>query len=334
MTSNPTIRSVEFRRERQGSWKELEKLVDAVERRGLSTLSERDLLQLPTLHRAAVSSLSVARAISLDRNLLEYLEALTARSYFSVYGVRRRPLAVLWNFLARSFPQAVRHAAPQMTLSAALLLAGVLVGFVLTQLDLDRYWSFVAPGMASGRDPAASSEFLREILYANDFDGSDYLASFASFLFTNNAQVGILCFALGFAVGIPVFYLLFTNGLILGAMSALYHSRGMALDWWGWILPHGVTELGAIVLCGGAGFLQARAVVFPGRRTRLASLAKAGGQASLIVIGACGMLFLAALIEGFFRQLVHDVPTRYALATLTTLFWAAYFSLAGRGRRA
>ena len=71
------------------------------------------------------------------------------------------------------------------------------------------------------------------------------------------------------AVVIPVFYLLFSNGVMLGAMSALYHSRGMALDWWGWILPHGVTELLAIVLCGAAGLVQGQAVVFPGRRTRL-----------------------------------------------------------------
>lgn len=327
-------RSVEFRRERERSWKELERLVAVVERGGLAALNERDLLRLPTLHRAAVSSLSVARAISLDRNLLEFLEALTARSYFCVYGVRRRPLAVVWEFAARGFPRAVRGAAPQMWLSATFLLLGTVVGFVLTRVDLANYWSFVDFGMAQGRDPAASDETLRDVLYASELDSSELLARFASFLFTHNAQVGILCFALGFAAGVPVFYLLFVNGLSLGAMSALHHARGLGLDWWGWVLPHGVTELGAIVLCGGAGLMQARALLFPGRRTRMASLAAEGRRAGLVVIGACGMLFFAALIEGFFRQLVRDVPVRYAVTVTSALLWALYFARAGRRQHA
>lgn len=330
MNGAATSPSVEFRRERQRSWRELEKLVERVERDGLGALSEADLLRLPALHRAAVSGLSVARAISLDKNLLEYLEALTARSYFCVYGVRRRPLAVLFAFAARDFPRAVRRAAPQVGLSALFLLLGVLAGFALTALDLDRYYSFVDPGLAAGRDPAATDSELLEPLYADEFSAPDTLANFASFLFSHNAQVSILCFALGFAAGIPVFYLLFTNGLMLGAMSALHHARGLGLDWWGWVLPHGVTELTALVLCGGAGLLQARALLFPGRSTRLASLAAAGREAAVIVVGACALLFLSALIEGFFRQLVHSIEVRYALVASSALACALYFTCAGR----
>ena len=39
--------------------------------------------------------------------------------------------------------------------------------------------------------------------------------------------MGILSFALGFLVGLPSFLLLFYNGLILGAFTALFHSRGL-----------------------------------------------------------------------------------------------------------
>src|SRR5690606_25173830 len=75
-------RSVGFRREREASWQRLERIVARVERQGLRSLNEAELLALPSLHRAAMSALSVARAISLDRNLLEFLESLTARSHF------------------------------------------------------------------------------------------------------------------------------------------------------------------------------------------------------------------------------------------------------------
>lgn len=69
-----TLKSAAFRAEREGSWRELERLLEEVQRGGIHALGPRELSRLPLLYRAAVSSLSVARAISLDRNLLEYLE--------------------------------------------------------------------------------------------------------------------------------------------------------------------------------------------------------------------------------------------------------------------
>jgi uncharacterized membrane protein SpoIIM required for sporulation len=158
------------------------------------------------------------------------------------------------------------------------------------------------------------------------------LATFASFLFTNNARIGMLAFALGFLAGLPVFLLLFVNGLTLGAFAALYHGRGLSLDFWGWILPHGITELGAVVLCGGAGLVLAQALVFPGRSTRLRNLAAGGRRAAVVVIGAVMLFFIAGLIEGIFRQTVQSVPVRYAVAAATLAWWTFYFGWVGRAR--
>ena len=83
------LKSYEFRKERESAWRQLEILVDQAERKGVDSLSGADLRRLPQLYRNALSSLNVARAISLDKNLLDYLQALCQRSYFCVYGVRR-----------------------------------------------------------------------------------------------------------------------------------------------------------------------------------------------------------------------------------------------------
>jgi uncharacterized membrane protein SpoIIM required for sporulation len=328
----PVTRSVAFRRDREASWRRLESLCARVESRGIGTLGERELLELPTLHRAAVSALSVARAISLDRALLEYLEALTARSHTCVHGIRQDLGRALFEFATRTFPAAVRAAAPQVMLAGLALLVGVATGFAMTSADVDTYDAFVGPEMAQGRDPTASTEDLREMLYADE-DFGDALVTFATFLFQHNTQVGILCFGLGFALGIPVLWLLFTNGLSLGAMSALHHRLGLSVDWWGWVLPHGVTELLAIVLCGAAGLLQGRAVLMPGRRTRSAALRAAGREAGVIVLGCVGLFLVAALLEGLFRQLVHSVPLRYSVVAATGLCWLGYFLRCGRSAR-
>src|SRR5262249_13379010 len=105
-----TLKSSEFRRTREAGWRDLERLIDAAEKRGVRALAPDDLQRLPLLYRAALSSLSVARAIALDRNLLLYLENLSLRAFFVVYGPRSALLEGAMHFLRTDFPAAVRAA--------------------------------------------------------------------------------------------------------------------------------------------------------------------------------------------------------------------------------
>jgi len=50
------------------------------------------------------------------------------------------------------------------------------------------------------------------------------------------------------------------------------------------------------------------------------------------VLGAVCLFLLAALIEGFFRQLVHGELLRYLVTVASTLLWLWYFTLCGRGQ--
>ncbi len=324
-----TLKSYEFRRERERSWAELERLVDRVERRGIRSLEAPDLARLPVLYRSALSSLSVARAVTLDRNVLDYLESLTGRAYFCVYGTRRHLAEAARSFFQERFPRAVRRFRRHVALAALFLVLGAVAGACLTAADPDRFYSFVSGGMAQDRNPAASTSSLREALYHEE-GAADRLSAFATFLFTHNARIGILAFALGFAAGLPVFFLLFANGLVLGAFAWLYGSRGLSLEFWAWVLPHGLTELFAVVLCGAGGLVLASSLVFPGRHGRLKNLALRGREAGVLVLGAVFLLFGAGLIEGIFRQTVHDVATRCVVAVATAIGWTAYFVLVGR----
>lgn len=324
------MKSAQFRREREMLWRELELVLDHIDRKGFSGLTPDQLVRLPTLYRTAVSSLSVARGISLDQNLLDYLENLAGRAYVLTYSSHRRPGEAVAAFASRRLPRIVRSHWRHFLLSVATMLAGVLTGSFLTTADLERYYTLVPAHVAQGRDPASSVESLREPLYPEERVGLDSLNVFASFLFTHNAKIGILCFALGFLAGVPVIVLLFFNGLTLGAMAALYQARGLGPEFWAWILPHGVTEMLAVCLCGTAGLALAGALIFPGELSRLDNLASHGRRIALIVAGAIVLFFIAALIEGFFRQMVHAPAARWSLAAATLALWAAYFGLAGR----
>lgn len=318
------LRSLRFRLERQSTWERLDGLLTQIEKRSPASLSDEDMLAIPALYRATLSSLSVARATSLDAALVDYLEALCARAYFFVYGPRTTLMERVADFFSRGWPWAVRAMWRETIASTLIMLAGAAAAFFLVKNDPAFFFSFVPQELAGGRDPTASAEELRATLY-QQLDPQASLATFAAFLFTHNAQISIFSFALGVAFCLPSVLLIAYNGATLGAMFAIFEGHGLALQFGGWIFIHGVTELFAIILSGAAGIRIGWAVAFPGARTRLQAAEHAGREGGLAMIGVVIMLMVAGLLEGFARQLIQLDLARWSIAGVSAVLWAVYF---------
>jgi len=326
------LKSQRFRAEREGDWRRLEGLLNRVERGSVATLSDEELLALPVLYRQALSSLSVARATSLDHSLIDYLESLSTRAYFFVYGTRAGLRQRLALFFAETWPAAVKGLWRETLVSFAITAVAAIVGYLLVASDPGWFGGLVPGALTEGRDPTASTKYLHDTLYHSEAKAS--LAVLASFLFSHNAQIAIFAFALGFAFCLPTAFLLADNGLTLGAFFWLFGSRGLAFQLGGWLFIHGVTELFAIILGGAAGFRIGWRVAFPGDKTRLDAAAEAGRAAAPVIAGVVLMLVVAGLLEGFARQLITNDAGRYAVALSTLVIWLGYFYLPRRRRRA
>lgn len=317
------LKSQRFRRAREDDWRRLERLMDKAEKGSISRLTDAEILAIPILYRSTLSALSVARETSLDRDLIGYLETLAARAYFFVYGSRSTLQDRLGGFFSTDWPAAVRGLWRETLVSAGLMLFGALVAGWLVMIEPEWFYAFVPGDLAGGRDPAASTESLRATL--DGVEDAQGLSLFATFLFTHNAQVALLAFALGFALCLPTGMLILYNGATIGAFVALFASRGLGLEVGGWLLIHGVTELFAVVLAGAAGLRIGWSVAFPGRRRRLDAATEAGRMAGIVMGGVVVMLLLAGLLEGFGRQLITDTTLRYAVALASAVIWGAYF---------
>jgi uncharacterized membrane protein SpoIIM required for sporulation len=328
------LRSSEFRKRREQVWRELEEFTGRVEKHGVRSLTPSELQRLPLLYRSTVSSLSVARSIALDRNLLIYLENLSLRAYLAVYGPRQRFFEGLGDYLSSGLPAAVRSAAWHFLVAALAMIAGIAAGFILTANDEEWYNTLVPGELAGGRNAGSSADDLRKVLFAPYPGFMESFAKFANFLFQHNTMVSILTFATGVAAGVPTLMLLVYQGLIVGAFVALHYHRGLLIDCVGWLTIHGVTELSAIILSGAAGLMIAEKILFPGRYSRVESVARQGRTAALVAIGAIFMLFFAAILEGIFRQLIQSTELRFAIGAATGVIWLSYFLLAGREREA
>jgi uncharacterized membrane protein SpoIIM required for sporulation len=328
------LKSSEFRKGREEGWRELERLVDRVERRGMRALTLEELQRLPILYRATISSLSVARTIALDRNLLLYLESLALRAFLVVYGPRANPWQGLRAFFGSDLPAAVRSARWHILIATLALLVGAVVGFWLTVQDEAWFTSLVPSGLAGGRGPSSTrAELYDKEIFAPWPGAAESFGIFANVLFSHNTLVGIFTFGLGMAAGIPTMMLTVYQGLPLGAFIALHHNRDLTVDFLGWLAIHGVTELGALILFAAGGLVIAEKILFPGRYSRLENLAMHGRLAAQMAAGAVIMLFVAAILEGGFRQLVQSTPLRFAIGFGVGALWLAYFCFAGRGGR-
>jgi len=324
------LRSDRFRLEREADWKRLEDIVTRMEKGRMSRLSDDDILALPVLYRTVASSLAVARETSLDAATLAYLESLAQRAWFLVYGPRVGLWGWLRRFLGGEWGRAVRGIGPDILIALAAMIAGTLVGWLLVSADPEWYGALIPDGLSDVRRPGADAETLRRTLYGDQ--GKSGLGLFAAALFNNNAQVSILAFALGFAFAIPSLLLLVHNMATLGAMLWLFGRAGLLPDLVAWLMIHGTTELFAILLAGVAGIHVGRAIAFPGEAATLDAAAAAGRRAAQVMAGVVLMLIIAAILEGFFRQLVQDPVGRVAIGSFMLVFWIGYLFVWRRGR--
>lgn len=331
MDDQDLIRSARFRQEREADWRRLETLVQEAERKGLQHMAFAETRDLASLYRQATTSLAIAREISLDKALLGYLEALTARAYLCVYAPQQRLGGLLQRFLTQGAPRAMRRSWLFILLGFLCLGLGTLSGYLLYFENADWYYVFMPTDLAGGRGPHATTEALRSVIY-DETPVKSGLGAFATYLFSHNTRIAIFVFGLGVFACAPAILLTFYNGLSIGAFIALHADRGLGLDLAGWLSIHGVTEISAICVACGGGLQLGAAVMFPGDKSRAEALRHAGHDAVKLALVAALMLVAAALLEGFGRQLVQDLTARLVIGWSVGALWLAWFVFGGRGR--
>ncbi|MCY3021945.1 MAG: stage II sporulation protein M [Planctomycetota bacterium] len=305
-------------------WEELEKLV-ARARRSIRDLSPEELARLDVLYRRTTVHLAQVATRTRDASLARYLNDLTAAAHSVIYlPPRGAPLKSAWAFVHDGFARAVARSWRYHAIAAGLILLGAIIAYFAVQQDQAAAYALLPEG--EFRQPGASREQLLQALRYGRDEGSGQKFAFASFLFSHNLQVGLLSLALGVLAAVPSVILLIYNGMMLGAFTAVHHGSGIYVEYWAWIIPHGVTEIGAIVLCGGIGLQLGRAVVCPGRFTRAESLRRSGVEAMWTTLGVAGMLVVAAVIESYLRQSHLPTASRLVFAAGTFVFWASYFA--------
>ena len=318
--------------DREESWQRFEALLVKAEKRGLKSLSDDDLQAFGALYRRTAVHLSQMRTRTEEKRLIAYLNGLVARGHALIYVSRPRiSFRSVFRLFLRDFPRTFMETLPFQAVSICLLLVSLTVSFLATTANPENGYAFLSAGDI--RAPGSDTGDLRDLLHHGRESSAGYRTFFSSFLFSHNTRVGILAFASGIFLCIPTLILITYNGLMLGAMSAVYHNADLAVAWWAWILPHGVTELLAISIMSAAGLLLGYSLIDPEGRPRIQALSRRGKQAAVLVVGVLPLFLFAALVEGFLRQSGLSNPARFSFAVVSFAFWVVFFAIGSKRER-
>ncbi len=290
-----------FLHERSQRWDRLATLLDKAEQAPERDLGPDGMRELLRLYRLTSSDLNEARSLTADPEILERLNALAGRGYRFIYrrrrggGVPRRVGA----FIAREVPEAFQRHGTAVLAAVGALLLGAFFGAAAVLVRPQTAEDFI-PEQFFTQSPRERVEEIEknEERIANVEDA----AMFSSELYTHNIQVSFLAFSLGALTLAGGLWILFYNGIILGAVAASYFLDGVTVFFLAWVGPHGALELPAIALAGAAGLAAGRALLLPGQLSRGASVRQVFPRVWRMMVGTMLILVVAGLIEGSFSQ--------------------------------
>jgi uncharacterized membrane protein SpoIIM required for sporulation/uncharacterized RDD family membrane protein YckC len=288
--------------------------------RAVRRLPPAALRELLVGHRSITADLARAQSMGADPGTVERLNRMAIGGHVLIYGhakTARRTRG--WGWIT-AFPRAVRADAWAIALSALIFFCPALISSIAVRLDASVAYDLVGPEFydfhpASDASLHAFPQLMRPVV--------------ASSVMTNNLQVAIFAFAFGLSAGIGTAYLLVMNGIHLGSVIGWLGMQGQARSLWGWVMPHGGTEILAIIIAGASGFLIAKGMLCPGQLKRTAALRVNAGRALALELGSMAMLVVAGIIEGFVSPSALGYAPRMVFASVMIVLWVCFFGWVG-----
>jgi uncharacterized membrane protein SpoIIM required for sporulation len=316
-----TMISTYWLEKRQSHWKRLEQLLDQVQKAGLRSLTQLELKELGLLYRQAAADLSTLREDPTGKSYSRFLNLILSRAHNIIYAGEKSSARGIVHFYRYRYPQIFRDNLRLITMAFLLFAAGSVAGMLLALTQPDYMRLFLSPRMM---ETIERHKMWTDSIFS-------VAPAVSSRIMTNNITVSFVAFAWGITAGAGTVLSMVFNGLLLGVVGTACWLNDMSLSLWSFVAPHGVLELPAIFIAGGAGLRLAQGMLFPGLLSRQDSLAKAGGEAVRLLMGIVPILIIAGLIEGFISPSTLAWPWKFALAGSTAVIFFSYLAFCARG---
>jgi uncharacterized membrane protein SpoIIM required for sporulation len=300
-------------------WEALDQAVVAFNRqRGPQNASELEALH--ELYLKVTQHLSFCQTYFPHVQTTAYLNELAVRAHNTLYRDQITSRQQIKTFFSHTFLRLLVERWKFIAVSCLLFMLGGLAGFISVLTEPLNFYALLPQEITAGIDPSRLGQYEYAI----------NSAEISAFIMTNNIQVAILAFAGGATLGLLSVYILLFNGLIIGALAAVFWQFGYFYEFWAFIVPHGMIELVAIFIAGSSGLLMGYKVLVPGTYPRIYQLKKQAFESAQLLLGTLPLFVLAGLIEGFITPVAIPLEAKYAVAGLTVLGLFLYIYLGSR----
>ena len=294
------------------TWKELENFFPKLNKRGVKSLPSGEVKRFLHIFRLSSHHLAYVRTHFPKSNLEVYLNSLVGKSHSHVYAVRKISPGSFIRYISCGFPRLLKENAMYILYSFGFFALGGIIAMLLVYINTDNA-SFFLP-----------VDLIGNIKSGKAGGGQWNYPLMSSYIMVNNISVSLRAFVFGVTLGLGTIFVLFQNGALLGALTALIYMYGDPVGYWSLILPHGVIELAAIFISGAAGLVIGKSMLLPGEYTRKHSLIIGTKSSVSLIPGVVVMLIIAGIIEGFFTPLDISAVSKLIFAAVTAVVLIVY----------
>ncbi|NQX78057.1 stage II sporulation protein M [Gilvibacter sp.] len=255
------------------------------------------------------NDLAYAQTYFPESKTLQYLNSLTSQAHQQIYKNKKEDKNRVISFWKEEFPLFFyQH---QRTLLYAFLVfaAAIFIGAISSLYDDtfvrlilgDRYVNETLNNIENGNPTA---------IYGTGSEWGTFLA-----ITVNNIRVSILAFAFGVITSVGSAYILFSNGVMVGAFFTMFANNEVFWQASKNIMLHGAIELSVIVVAGCAGMVMGNGILFPKTFSRRLSFVRAAKDGLKIVVSTFPFFIIAGFIEGFITR-YNEMPVWLALVII------------------
>ncbi|MBX2964692.1 MAG: stage II sporulation protein M [Cyclobacteriaceae bacterium] len=284
------MREAAFVKRNQQRWQEIEQVLTG------KTPPHPD--RLAEIFIQLTDDLSFARTQYPKSRVTTYLNNLASKIHLEIYKNKKEEKNRFVTFWKYELPGIMYESRKQLLYAFLIFTISILIGTISAYYDetfarlilSDAYVNMTLENIEKGNPTAVfSSMGQADMFFAITF---------------NNIKVSFFAFVAGLFFSLGTGYILFSNGVMVGAIYSFFLKKGLAGQAFAVIMLHGTIELSVIVIAGAAGLVMGNSFLFPGTYSRFASFKQGMLKGVKIVMGLIPFFILAGAIESF--------VTRYA----------------------
>ena len=265
------------------------------------------------------NDLSYAQTYYPESKTLLYLNSLASQAHQKIYITKKESKNKIISFWRDEFPLFFYQYHKTLLYAFLIFMSAVLIGVVSTLNDDsfvrlilgDAYVNMTIENIEKGEPMAV-------------YKGGSNIGSFLG-ITINNIRVAIIAFSLGVFFSVGTVYVLFSNGIMLGAFITFFYNYGI-LDKTSTIWLHGTIEISVIVIAGCAGLVMGNSFLFPKTYSRRVAFMKGAKDGLKIVVSTIPFFIIAGFIEGFITRYGEQMPSFLAYSIIfMSLFIIVYY---------